>query len=823
MSSLSLRARVHAGLRGALERLRPRRAGEPDSPRVHARESRLDFALQATGVAIWELDAASGAMWWSPAAGRMLGEDAGSGERSRVRLADVVERIHPDDRSAFQSAIADAVADPSEARGVQVRIVHPDGTPHWVELRGQPWRHPGGEGAGLRGTIVDVTPLKRVEAELRRDLDELRLVATVAECAACATDEEELLARVTGAIRDAFSPDRCGFLIFDGPGAFLRHAPSFHRRRPVEELRPVAVGTGIVGKVAASGESRHVDDSGSGPEDPPEPEMRSEICVPLKVGARVVGVLDVASIRPGAFGDRDEQLLHVVSSHVAGALDRLHSEAELHRSRELYRAYFTASPLAVFVADTNGRYLEVNGAATALTGYSSAELLRMSIGDLLVTEDSHELHERLVRLLALGSGRHEVRIRRKDDQVRQCLVHATAIGPNQLLGFFLDITDRRDAEERLRESEERFRGLSEASIEAILIHDQGRVVDVNQALCALGGYSWHELVGRDVFDLIAPEDRERVYRLLLAEYDQPYEITGLHRGGSPIPLEVRARSFPFRGQLLRVVALRDVSERRRAEEVRESLIRELEAKNTELERFTHTVSHDLKSPLITMRGFVGHMMADMQHGRSDRLVEDAGRVAEAAAKMQRLLDHLVELSQASCPVGPPSPVPLAGVVAEAARLAEERRGETGVRVEIGEGLPVVLGDGARLVRVFDNLIDNAIKFTRGVPGPRVAVEVAPSAEADAVVVVRDNGIGMDPAQRERVFGLFEKLDPAGEGMGMGLTLTRRVIETLGGSVRLQTRGMGEGVEAWVRLPAAPAAGGETSEVPATEAAGRPRG
>jgi PAS domain S-box-containing protein len=550
--------------------------------------------------------------------------------------------------------------------------------------------------------------------------------------------------------------------------------------------------------------------------------MRSEVCVPLKVGARVLGVLDAEAMRTEAFTDRDQKLLVVVASHVANALERLRGDEALRRSREMYRAYFTASPLAVFVSDMRGHCLEVNGAATALTGYSRDELLRTGIPDLLATEATTGLRDRLAGLLALGTGSNEIQIRRKDGSVRHCLVHATAIGGDRLLGFLLDITDRREAEEKLRESEERYRGLSEASLEAILVHDGGRVVDVNHALCELGGYSWHELVGRDSFELIAPEDRETVYRALLAEYDRAYEITGLRRDGTRIPLEVRARSFPFRGQNLRVVALRDISERKRAEKVRESLIRDLEGKNAELERFTHTVSHDLKAPLITIRGFSEFLLRDLGDGRWERFAEDARRIKEAAGQMQRLLDHLVELSQAGRGVGPPAPVPIEVVASEALRLVEGRRADSGVRVEVNAGLPVVLGDHPRLVQVFQNLLDNAFKFTAGSDEPVVSVEPGPREPGEATVIVRDNGRGVDPAHQQRVFGLFEKLDPRCEGTGVGLAVVKRIVETHGGRARLESRGEGCGTEVWITLPTPPPDDAAKQALP-TEAAERPTG
>ena len=591
---------------------------------VRESEARLTLALDAAGMAIWEMDAETGVLWWSSQAGRLFGGDDAE-DSVRTRLPHVVQRIHPDDRAGFQAAVADAVSRTGKVHRIQARVVWPDGTVRWLEARGQSWLDPDGRLRGLRGTLVDVTDLKKVEEDLRRNLEELRVVATAAEGTADADDEEMLLAGTTAALRDSFFPEVCGFLLLDEGAGLLRHSRSFHACRGESKLAAVRVGSGVVGGVASSGECRRFD--GGDADDGlcfQVAGMRSAVCVPLKVGTRVLGALVAESAREGGFSERDERLLLVVASHVANALERLRSEERLRRGGEMYRAYFTASPLAVFVSDGRGRHLEVNGAASALTGYGREELLSMTIPDLLAEEDAAGLKDRLAGLLALGGGRNEIRICRKDGSIRHCLVHAATIGEDRLLGFLLDITDRREAEEKVRESEERFRGLSEASLEAIMVHDGAQVVDVNHALCELGGYSWHEIIGRDPFSLIAPEDRETVYRTLLTEYQKPYEISGLRRDGTRVPLEIRARSFPFRGQSLRVVALRDISERRRAEEVRESLIRDLEAKNAELERFTHTVSHDLKAPLITIRGFVQYLLADVEGGRPDRLASDAG-------------------------------------------------------------------------------------------------------------------------------------------------------------------------------------------------------
>src|SRR4030095_9759520 len=142
---------------------------------------------------------------------------------------------------------------------------------------------------------------------------------------------------------------------------------------------------------------------------------------------------------------------------------------------------------------------------------------------------------------------------------------------------------------------------------------------------------------------------------------------------------------------LRVAAVRDISERKRAERVRESLIRELEAKNAELERFGYAVTHDLKAPLVTIRGFAEYLEKDAREGRGDRLALDAARSTAAGARLQGPRDRLFELSRAGRPVGPPVSVPTAELVQEALRLLRERASETGTRGDVDPGLPAGVG------------------------------------------------------------------------------------------------------------------------------------
>lgn len=218
---------------------------------------------------------------------------------------------------------------------------------------------------------------------------------------------------------------------------------------------------------------------------------------------------------------------------------------------------------------------------------------------------------------------------------------------------------------------------------------------------------------------------------------------------------------------------------------------ELARKNAELVRFTYTVSHDLKSPLVTIRSYLGQLERSLEAGDAERFRADVARIMGATDKMRLLLDDLLELSRAGRVVNPPEEVLLRELAQEAVELVKGRLAAGRVQVEIAPELPVVQGDRARLLEALQNLLDNAAKFMGDQPQPRVEVG-ARNERARPVFFVRDNGIGIDPQQHERVFGLFDKLDPKSEGTGLGLALVRRIVEAHGGRIWVESAGEGQG-------------------------------
>jgi PAS domain S-box-containing protein len=355
----------------------------------------------------------------------------------------------------------------------------------------------------------------------------------------------------------------------------------------------------------------------------------------------------------------------------------------------------------------------------------------------------------------------------------------------------------------LAASEERYRQISELTSDyafSTRLGADGRlhINWVAGAFEKITGYSLEEYVARGGWAAaLHPDDVEqdaRDLREVHANRPVVTEVRTIARSGDV--RWVRVYAHPIWNQAEDRLeglygAVQDVTERRRAAAEREALVRELEARNAELERFTYTVSHDLKSPLITVQSFLTFLEQDAVSGNFERLREDVARIKAAADRMQRLLKELLELSRIGRVASPPVEVPFAEIAREAVALARGRLDRAAVVVELARDLPTVWGDRTRLVEAMQNLLDNAAKFMGGQPRPRVEVGARREDER-TVLFVRDNGIGIDPRHHLKVFGLFEKLDPQGEGTGIGLAVVKRIVETHGGTVWVESQGRGHG-------------------------------
>ncbi|HEX9733854.1 MAG TPA: ATP-binding protein [Thermoanaerobaculia bacterium] len=359
----------------------------------------------------------------------------------------------------------------------------------------------------------------------------------------------------------------------------------------------------------------------------------------------------------------------------------------------------------------------------------------------------------------------------------------------------------------LRQSEARYRHLYHNT--PIMMHSidaEGRLMQVNDHWLRTLGYERGEVIGRHVTELLTDESRRFALEVGLPGFfaaghcrDLPYQV--LTRDGRRIDVLLSATAErDAEGRVARSLAsLIDVTELRRAEAEREEVIRQLERKNAELERFTYTVSHDLKSPLVTIKGFLGYVNRDLAAGQLERVGADLERVAEATDRMRALLDDLLEISRVGRMGHPPEDVELAALVDEALAQVAGALSGRGVEVAVAPGLPRVHGDRVRLVQVLQNLIENAAKFMGDQPAPRIEVGGRRQG-AEVLCFVADNGVGIDAGHRELIFDLFHKLRKDDEGTGIGLALVRRIVEVHGGRAWVESAGPGRGSTFYFTLP-----------------------
>ncbi|MCF7956872.1 MAG: PAS domain-containing protein, partial [Phycisphaerae bacterium] len=371
-------------------------------------------------------------------------------------------------------------------------------------------------------------------------------------------------------------------------------------------------------------------------------------------------------------------------------------------------------------------------------------------------------------------------------------------------------TERKRAEEAVRRSE--------------------KLLNVAQRLAKVGGWEWdvkketmywtdevyqiHELHQGDLttvneclersLECYDPQDRPVVMGAFerCKEKGEGYDLEFPFTTAKGHRIWIRTIAEPFMedGRVTKVVGyLMDITERMKSEAEQERLIEELEEKNTELERYTYTVSHDLRSPLVTINGFVSVLQEDALNGDTEQMEVDVNHIKTAIKKMSALLNDLLELSKIGRVFNPLQETSLYDLTGEVLESLSFLIKEKNVKVNLSSRLPVVLCDRQRLGEVMQNLIENAVKYMGDQPAPQIDIGVRQEAQG-CVIYVRDNGIGIEPRYNENIFGLFNQLDQSREGTGVGLAIVKRIVELHGGKVWVESEGEGKGATFCFTLP-----------------------
>jgi PAS domain S-box-containing protein len=382
--------------------------------------------------------------------------------------------------------------------------------------------------------------------------------------------------------------------------------------------------------------------------------------------------------------------------------------------------------------------------------------------------------------------------------------------------FVANNSDRRLREEykKAKENEEKYRGIFQNSNEAIFIHDlSGQIIDVNEKMLVLFGYSRGEIASARMVDLVDKDDQERyrsALQKLTSEGSVIFEIDFKKKNGESFPAEVSSSTFTSGSIKIIQGIVRNISERKQTEEEFKKYRRhledfvaqrtdQLEAANKELEAFAYSVSHDLRAPLRAMEGFANALLEDYAEHLDSAGQDYARRVVAAAQHMDTLIQDLLAYSRLSRSALKPSAVSLDGVLGEVMHQFNADIQKTGAQIRVERPLPEVLGDHATLVQVLSNLLSNAIKFVQ--PGVKPGVKIwAEEKNGRVRLWVEDTGIGIAPEYHDRIFRIFERLQgvEAYPGTGVGLAIVKKGLERMGGQAGVESV-PGRGSKFWVEL------------------------
>lgn len=354
-----------------------------------------------------------------------------------------------------------------------------------------------------------------------------------------------------------------------------------------------------------------------------------------------------------------------------------------------------------------------------------------------------------------------------------------------------EVNERRQAEKALREAEEKRKTLLATIPDIVMQIDPDRI----RTWCNNAGYAFfgEDVIGkRGEYYFVGEQDTyQKLQPLLDGREDAVYiESWQRRRDGQPRLLAWWCRRFSNdRGQVMGAICTaRDITDQKKLEQEREALLKELSDKNAELESFVYTVSHDLKTPVVTIEGFIGALKEDFGELLGPGGEKYLRRISEATHKMEGLINDLLDLSRIGRLSEQKTEISFTGLAKEAAIALDAPIKERGITVVIPENMPSLYGEKKRLGQLVDNLVGNAVKYV-GEDNPSPRIEFGAEKRGDETIFfVRDNGIGIDKMYFDKIFKIFQRLPSARkiDGAGMGLTIVKRIVELHGGRVWVES-------------------------------------
>jgi PAS domain S-box-containing protein len=474
---------------------------------------------------------------------------------------------------------------------------------------------------------------------------------------------------------------------------------------------------------------------------------------------------------------------------------RERAEAALAVSEEQFRLLVSGvKDYAIFMLDPTGHIVTWNAGAERIKGYKASEIVGSHFSRFYPPEDLAAGKTEYELEVAAREGKYEEegwRLRKDGSRFWASVVITALRDHDGVLRGFTKVT--RDITER-RESE-RIRSIVDNVVDGIVTFDENGVIEsFNPAAERTFGYLAEEVLGKGIRMLAGAADP--------ADWEAPpaggakiREVVGRRKDGAEFPMDLAVGPFHFQGRRAFTAVVRDITERRKAEEQLRFYAQELKAMNAELARsnqelddFAYVASHDLKEPLRGIHNYSQFLLDDYGAKLDEEGREKLTTLTRLAQRMESLIDSLLHFSRVGRVGLASRETDLNELVRSALEPLQITLREGNVEVRIPRPLPAVTCDRVRVGEVFHNLITNAIKYNDK-PQKWVEVGVREGAGGAPAFYVRDNGIGIAPKHHEAIFRIFKRLhgrDKYGGGTGAGLTIVKKIVERHGGRIWVES-------------------------------------